>query len=134
MSRWHGPEPRRPLSILCGLICLAVAGPAWGAGNTFDGVYTGKRVLTKGQSPQCPPEGAVSVTVHGDTLTFTNSTLQNAGMGFDPDPDGAFSEAYTDIGGADVNVQGRITGDTLEADVSNGPCEHHWHLTKEHQG
>jgi hypothetical protein len=29
-----------------------------------------------------------------------------------------------------VSMQGRITGDVLDADVSNPPCEHHWHLKK----
>jgi len=134
MSRWGGPEPRWPLSILCGLICLAIAGPAWGTENTFDGIYTGNRVLTRGQAPRCSADDAVSVTIHGDTLTFTNSALQNASLGFDPYPDGTFDDTYTDIGGGEVNIQGRITGDTLEADVTNGTCKHHWHLTKEHHG
>ena len=25
-------------------------------------------------------------------------------------------------------IQGRVVGDVLEADVTNGPCEHHWYL------
>lgn len=40
------------------------------------------------------------------------------------------SQIHTDIGGASELIQGRIVGDVLEADVSNGPCEHHWRLTK----
>ena len=58
--------------------CLAVAGsPALGAEHSFDGVYSGKRVLTKGSaSALCPAEDHVSVTIHGETLTFTDSALQ----------------------------------------------------------
>jgi hypothetical protein len=112
------------------MVGLAVVGPALRAENEFDGVYTGKRVLTKGSGPTCPTEEDVSVTIHGATLTFTNSALRNFAMGFVPHPDGSFGEIYTDIGGASVLIRGRIVGDVLDADVSDGPCEHHWHLTR----
>ena len=138
MPRWHSSRPKHRLIVwgVCGLICLAVAGPAPGAGNTFDGVYTGKRSLTKGPTPWCPVEENVSVTIHGDTLTFTDSALQNFVMGFDPQPDGSFSDISTNIGGAaTVVIRGRITGYSIEADVTeNDMCEHHWHLTREHRG
>jgi hypothetical protein len=116
-------------TLLC-MIGLAVVGPALRAENAFHGVYTGKRVLTKGSGPTCPTEEDVSVTIYGATLTFTNSALRNFAMGFDPHPDRSFGEIYTDIGGASVLIRGRIVGDVLEADVSDGPCEHHWHLTR----
>lgn len=35
-------ECRLLVSGLCGMICLAMAGPALGTENRFDGVYTGK--------------------------------------------------------------------------------------------
>lgn len=59
-------------------LCLAVAGsPVLGAEHTFDGIYLGKRVLTKGTANEnCPAEENVSVTIHGGTLTFTNSVLK----------------------------------------------------------
>jgi hypothetical protein len=112
------------------MIGLAIAGPAL-AENTFDGVYTGQRLLTKG-SPPCPVKDDVSVTIEGGALTFANSELQKFAMGFDPHPDGSFSQMYNDVGGADVVIRGHITGDTIEADVTNYAtrCEHHWHLTK----
>ena len=75
MSRSHG------LATTLGL-CLAVAAiPAQGAEHKFDGVYSGKRVLTKGS---CAALDDVSVTVHGETLTFTNSALKKFVIGFDP--------------------------------------------------
>jgi hypothetical protein len=116
-------------TLLC-MVGLAVVEPALRAENEFDGVYTGKRVLTKGSGPTCPTEEDVSVTIYGATLTFTNSALRNFAMGFVPHPDGSFGEIYTDIGGASVLIRGRIVGDVLDADVSDGPCEHHWHLTR----
>ena len=118
------------VSAVCGLLVVAAAEPALGAADTFDGVYIGKRVLTKSSGAACPTQDDVSVTIHGAELTFSNSQFRNFGIGFDPNPDGSFSQIYTDIGGASVLIQGRVVGDILEADVTNGPCEHHWHLTK----
>jgi hypothetical protein len=64
------------LSGICGVMCL-VAGLALAAEHTFDGTYSGKRVLTKGAaSPACPAEEDVSVTVHGETLRFANGVLR----------------------------------------------------------
>ena len=115
------------------MTCLVVAGPALGAGDTFDGVYNGKRVLTKGLvGPECPATDDVSVTIHGETLTFTNSALRNFLIDFAPDQGGSFHQIYTDAGGATVDIQGRIDGGVLDADVTNtsGGCEHHWHLKR----
>jgi hypothetical protein len=124
------PERRLAVAGVCGIICLVVAAAALGAENTFDGVYTGKRVLTKGQGPRCPAEDDVSVTIHGETLTFTNSALKNFLIEFAPRPDGSFRQIYVDAGGDTVTIQGRETGGFLDADVTNPPCEYHWHLTK----
>jgi hypothetical protein len=114
-------------------LCLAVAGsPALGAEHTFDGDYSGKRVLTKGSArPDCPAEDDVSVTIHGETLTFTNRALKKYTMPFDPGPDGSFGQTHTDEGGAVVHYHGRIIGDVIEADVTNPICEYHWHLKKQ---
>ena len=122
MSRSHG------LATTLGL-CLAVAAiPAQGAEHKFDGVYSGKRVLTKGS---CAALDDVSVTVHGETLTFTNSALKKFVIGFFVRQDGSFVEIHTDVDGDTVHVVGRIIGDVIEADVNNPPCEYHWRLKKE---
>jgi hypothetical protein len=122
----------RRLAVALGL-CLALATmPALGAEHQFDGIYNGKRVLTKGSaSPTCPPEDDVSVAIHGETLTFTNSALKNFTQPFYPHPDGSFGETYTDAGGTVVHYRGRVVGDVIDADVENPPCEYHWHLKKE---
>jgi hypothetical protein len=122
--------PRRRLLVwgICGLIGLAAAGPSLGA-DAFDGAYTGKRVLTKGVE-QCAASEDVSVTIHGGALTFTDSALRGYPIGFDPRPDGSFGLISTGISGGGVLIQGRIVGDVLDADVTNGPCDYHWHLTK----
>jgi hypothetical protein len=113
-------------------VCLAVAGiPALGAEHAFDGVYSGERVLTKGSGPDCPAEDNVSVNIHGEVLSFSNSVLQNFGIGFYPQQDGSFHPTYTDDGGDIVNIIGHINLDVMAADVTNPPCEHHWHLKKE---
>jgi hypothetical protein len=133
-SQSSNPERRRVALVIGGMICLAVAGPAPGAQNTFDGTYTGKRSLAKGPADLCPAEEDVSVTIHGGTLKFTNSRLQDFAMVFDPHPDGSFTDIYAGEAGSSVLIRGRIVGDLLEADVTNydNTCEHHWPLTKEH--
>jgi hypothetical protein len=117
--------------------CLAVAGiSALGAEHNFDGVYTtGKRSLTKGAAgSNCPAEDNVSVTIHGETLTFTNSAYKNHTENFHPAWDGSFGYNLI-VRGEVVIYNGRIVGDVIDADVTNNtanpPCEYHWHLKKE---
>ena len=112
---------------MCGLIGLA--GPTLGA-DPYNGTYTGKRVLTKGSPRQCIPSENVSVTINGEVLRFTDSALHNYAIGFAPHPDGSFGSISTGNGGGAALIRGRIVGSVLDADVTNGPCEHHWHLTK----
>jgi hypothetical protein len=133
ISCWLSRKPKHFLMIsrVFWVICLAFTGPAPAAEHSFDGVYTGKRLLTKGSAPMCPAEGDVSVTIHGEALTFANSALQEVVMGFHPRQDGSFSQVYEDIGGAYVSIRGRIVGDVLDADVTQNPCAHHWHLKKQ---
>jgi hypothetical protein len=112
------------------MIGLAAAAPTLGA-DTYDGAYTGTRVLTNGPDQTCPAKEDVSVTVHGETLTFTNSSLRNETIMFAPRQDGSFGLISAGTGGSAVLIRGRIVGNVLEADATNGPCEHHWHLEKQ---
>ena len=132
MPRRLSLERRQALAVTCGMIGLAIAGPA--LGNTFDGVYTGQRLLTKGPTPPCSVREDVSVTIADGTLSFANNALQDFTISFDPHLDGSFDETYADAGGAFVDIRGRVAGDLLDADVTNTPCEHHWHLTKKSGG
>jgi hypothetical protein len=118
--------------MVCRLAVLGIAAPVALADASFDGNYTGKRWVTnRGPADICPAEDNVSVTIQGDVLTFTNSAVQNYPIGgFDPGPDGKFDETHVDIGGDVVDIQGRIAGGVLEADVNNPPCEYHWRLEK----
>jgi hypothetical protein len=119
----------RPAAALC--LVLAVAGiPALGADHAFDGFYSGKRVLTKGSDPNCLPEDDVSVTIHGKMLSFTDSALTKFPIGFYPSQDGSFGEISTGERGDTVQIRGRVVGDVIEADITNPPCEYHWHLKK----
>ena len=106
------------VSGIFGIVWL-VAGSALGAEHNFDGVYIGKRMLTKGSGPNCPAEDDVSVTIHGETLSFTNSALGNFAMGFNPRQEGSFHLTYTGEGDATVDIRGRVIGDVIEADVTN---------------
>src|SRR5215469_13398162 len=108
-------EKSRSRRLAAGLgLCLAVAViPALGAEHTFDGVYSGKRVLTKGSCAAAVDD--VSVTVHGETLTFTNSELKKFVIGFYVRQDGSFDQVHADVDGDTVHVVGRITGDVIDA-------------------
>jgi hypothetical protein len=127
---------------LCGVIHLAATGSSIGADSTYDGAYTGQRLLTEGPIAACPTEEEVSATIKGGVLTFTNSRLKKFGIGFNPDPNGSFklininagggALVYDETGGGTVTIQGRIKGDVIDADVVNGPCTHHWHLVNQH--
>jgi hypothetical protein len=115
--------------IAIGIICFAVLAAA----GSFDGVYTGTRVLTKGPtSAGCDAREDVSVTISGNILTFTDSELRQFPIEFEPKPDGSFEEISINMGGTTVDIHGRATGSTLDADFSNPPCVHHWHLEKKH--
>ena len=132
ISHWRSksrPERRLMLSLTFGMICL-VAGSALSAEHKYDGVYTGKRSLTKGTaSPTCPAEDDVSVTITGETLTITHSRLKNYVMPFDPGPDGSFGQTHIE-GDAVYHYHGRIIGDVMDGDTDNFDCEYHWHLTR----
>ena len=95
-----------------------------------DGTCTGKRVLTKGIDQTCPTEDDVSVTIHGESLTFSNSKLRGFVIGFEPHPDGSFRETSTGIEGTTVLIEGHIVGDVIDADVTTSACQHHWHLKR----
>jgi hypothetical protein len=41
------------------MIVVTVTATALGADSTFDGVYIGKRVLTKGSNQTCPDAGTI---------------------------------------------------------------------------
>ena len=131
MSYW-GRERRVAVSGIYGMICLVAGIPALGAEHTFDGVYSGKRVLTKASAgSDCPAEDDVSITIHGETLTFTDSALKKFTQPFYPSSDGSFGETFTGEGGHAVHYHGRIVGEVIDADAQNPPCEYHWHLKKE---
>jgi hypothetical protein len=107
VSYAHRYKRRRLMvSVICGLIVVAVAEPALGATDTFGGVCIGKRVLTNGSGPGCPTEADVSVTIHGAELTFTDSELRNFVIGFEPPQGRSFSQIYAGTGGAAMLIQG----------------------------
>jgi len=127
---WEKTFSLRYLAAALGL-CFAVVRPALGAEHTFDGVYSGKRVLAKGSGPSCSIVQDVSVTIHGEILTFTDSNLRNHALAFYPLQDGSFSLIYFDAGRGTANIRGHIIGDIIDADVDNPPCGYHWHLKKQ---
>lgn len=113
------------------MACITLAAPAFGAENSFDGTYTGERVLTKGEAGACAAKDPVSVVIHGDELTFTDSRAKNYTMAFTPDAYGSFEQLST-AGDAVVSIKGHIGDSVLDSDVSREHCTHHWHPEKRH--
>ena len=118
------------LVVVSGIICLTGLGSGLAA-DTFDGVYTGRRVSKGGPSSECAAEVKVSVVIRSDTLKFTVGDRPSIVIGFSPRPDGSFRLMSAGIAGPAVFINGRIIGDVIDADVTNAPCEFHWQLTKE---
>jgi hypothetical protein len=129
---WKEISRLRRLAAVASGLSLAVAGlSALATENRFDGVYSGKRVLTNGTvSEECAPEDNVSLTIHGNTVTFIDEELEKFIQPFYPEQDGSFGATSNAAGGITVYYHGRIVGDVLDADVSNPPCEYHWHMKK----
>jgi hypothetical protein len=101
------PDHRRALPLIA---CMALAVPALGAETSFDGTYAGERVLTKGDPASCVAKDTVSIVIHGDELTFTNSRVKNYTISLSPRADGSFDDLSTDISGVVVAIRGRVGG------------------------
>ena len=113
-------------------LCIAAAAiPALGAEHTFDGVYSGEKSADRRLGSYCPAEDDVSVIIYGEMLSFTDSALRKFRVGFYPGQDGSFGEISVGEGDNAVQIRGRLVGDIIDADVTNGACKHHWHLKKE---
>ena len=129
-------DQSKEISRLCRLaaasgLCLAVAGTLlWVLSISTMASTLEISYLTKGSGPKCSVEEDVSVTIHDQTLTFTDLNFRIVVLDFYPRQDGSFGLVYVDAGRATVNIRGHVIGDIIEADVNSPPCEYHWHLKK----
>ena len=114
------------------IACIALVVPAFGAETSYDGTYTGERVLTKGDPAVCIAKDPVSVVVHGEMLTFSNSKAKDYTITFAPRTDGSFGQLSANISGLVVHLEGQFGAGVLDSDVSSAACKHHWHLEKQH--
>jgi hypothetical protein len=121
--------PTRPF-VLAMFVVAGFGSASPGVAESFDGSYVGERSLTHGDPSACVDKEAVSATIHGGTLTFTDSAAKNYTISFSPQSDGSFVELSANIGGTVVDIRGRITGGVLDSDVRSAYCVHHWHLEK----
>jgi hypothetical protein len=81
------PNRRQALPLLA---CMVLAAQAFGAENSFDGTYTGERVLTKGDPAARGAKSLVSGTINGTVMTVTHDVAKCYAMGFFPKADGSF--------------------------------------------
>src|SRR5215469_337031 len=100
----HGEahRERKPMRARTLLLAMAALGCLGGTrlvmADAVDGTYTGERVLMQGSPSACVAKDAVSITIHGDQLIFTNSRTKNYTISFHPHPDGSFVQLSADIG------------------------------------
>jgi hypothetical protein len=107
-----------------------LAVPAISAEVSIDGTYTGERVLEEGTPGPCVPTEPVSLTIRGESLSFTNSRVKNYTISFAPHLDGSFAQLSADIGGEVVDIRGHVGDGVLDADVNSASCSHHWHVER----
>jgi hypothetical protein len=124
-------------SLLFGLCTIGpvVAPPAFAAGDSFDGSYSGDATVTYGTAPVCGTDAKVSVTVKDGEIEykFGEFPLKMAVA-----RNGAFSgraRKGNRGGGQAVHVKGQISNSGIEADfVVNGVhghvCSYRWSLGK----
>jgi hypothetical protein len=122
------PSRRHALPLV---VCAVLAVPAFAVENSFDGTYTGERVLTQGQPGACVTQDAVFATIQDDQLTFTHSLAKNYTMEFSPRADGQFVQLSANFSGEVVDIRGHVGAGVLDADVTSANCTHHWHLERQ---
>jgi hypothetical protein len=97
------------LLVVSSVACLAIATPAVEAGDSFDGNYTGKRILTNVPADDCPAEENVSVTINGNVLTFADSALQITPLAFTLSRTGHSTSESLDGFALSLDIQSRLS-------------------------
>jgi hypothetical protein len=100
------------------------------AANPFDGTYVGQRSITRGTESACGRAGSATLTVADGHVSreYGHATITSA-VG----PDGSFSASAQYMLSPRVNtarIEGRISGEALEADVEGYACKFHYSLKK----
>jgi len=126
----------RCLLLLVGAaICFALVGTRAPASSPFDGVYSGDQTTTRGGAGSviCPNGPTTSITVSDGRFTAVYNSQNHIGVNLEIAADGSFSgtQRYGGGGGTMARVNGRITGNVLEADITGNTCAYHLSLKKQ---
>lgn len=116
--------------LLSGAALLPVA-PA-GAAGQFDGTYKGKQttVLTNNTAECAHLDHDTTVSVQDNHF---NRTWGQGQMSVDVAPDGTFAQKVVTSDSRrlrNIAIKGKITGNSLEADIGTDLCAAHLSLTK----
>jgi hypothetical protein len=114
----------------------ALAGTKLAASSPFDGVYSGKETMTRGGGPSvlCTIRTTASVTVSDGRFTYVyDPGAVHIAVNVEIAADGSINGTQRyEQGGQDVAiVSGRMTGNTLEADIGGRACQYHASLKKQ---
>ena len=113
------------------LVSLALGAPvAAFAADQFDGSYAGQRTLLRGAPPSCRSEGVTILRVRNGhvSLTYASNTF-DAEVG----ADGSFEKTQLFVARRNTvsaTLKGRITNNTLMADLETYACKYHYVLTR----
>jgi len=118
------------VALLAGAALLPVA-PA-GAAGQFDGTYKGKQttVLTNNSADCAHLDHDTTISVRENHF---NRTWGQGQLSVDVAPDGTFAQKVVTSDSRrlrDIAIKGRITGNSLEADIGTNLCAAHLSLTK----
>ncbi len=133
MPRPNKRSNHRP-AVVAAMTCLglALAIPA-GAAGSFDGVYKGPQRVTRTNNTQMCDSLAKDTTELAIRDNHFNRTWFGAVIGVDVAPDGSFHQSQQILVGRQqrvVQMTGKITGPSFEADLGTEGCMAHLSLTK----
>jgi hypothetical protein len=117
---------------LFGSVSAIAAGP-------FDGTYTSTRAKVPGSGSTCPVSSSDTITIAGDKLTYRMINRLNqilATVVADVSADGSFkATASLRLVSMPIPVEliGKVTGSSIEADIRHQWCRHHLSLKKADQ-
>jgi hypothetical protein len=124
--------------LLCGVCAIScnVVSTALAGGSSFDGSYSGEKVVTLGSQPVCGSNDALSITVADGAFEYSylavlsKMTIAQDGTFKDKEVKGGGRS-----GGQTLITTGTISKSVLQADFNvsdvRGPvCSYHWSLKK----
>ena len=132
-SRWIQRATQATALAIC-LACMPPVGGASAASAGYDGVYHGQSTRTRGDDSICGRASSqVTFTVVNGQFSIVYDMTHHVGVNLQVQQDGTFSGSQMYRPGtqiSQVKASGRISGNTLDAEIEGMACARSYHLTK----